>query len=597
MWPFSSIAREVRYLTSALGTLKTLAHIDPNSEFLLPDEMEELVDKFSDRLAFISDGVKWSFAAFDEYANRVANWALSLGFGKGDTLALFSRNRLEYVAVWYGLSKIGARAALVNDLLQGKGLAHCLEVACSKLLLTEPDLVAASIGAQAHLAQELPVWTFDGASGGGLDFAAALAKASPKRPARSHRAGALARETLLNMFTSGTTGLPKAVKVSHARAQRYMHSFSVPMHARPDDRMLMVLPMYHATGGLVGVGTALVNGGAVIVEKGFSARNFWNTAVQTGATMFTYVGELCRILINTEPVDAEKHHKIRAMVGNGLRPEVWVRFKERFHIKTIVEFYGSTEGNVGLMNGDGTVGAMGRIPWYVKRSFNLELVQHDFKTEEPVRDAHGHCIRVKTGEIGEAIGRIDPNDSRFLFEGYKSESETRKKILRNVFKDGDMYFRTGDLMRFDKHAYYYFVDRIGDTFRWKSQNVATGEVGSVLEEYPHIDMANVYGVKVPGQEGRAGMAAIVLDGKLDGEELMAFLHAHLPAYAQPVFLRVVEEPETTGTFKYKKSELVADGYSLAEVKDPIYVRDVATQSYVPLTPEREAEILAGSARL
>lgn len=597
MWPFSSIAREVRYLTGALGTLKTLAHIDPNSEFLLPDEMEQLVDRFSDRLAFVSDGVKWSFAAFDEYANRVANWALSLGFGKGDTLALFSRNRLEYVAVWYGLSKIGARAALVNDLLQGKGLAHCLEVARSKLLLTEPALVEAGNSAKPHLSEELPVWTFDGAGSGTHDFAAALANASPDRPERKHRAGAKARETLLNMFTSGTTGLPKAVKVSHARAQRYMHSFSVPMKATPQDRMFMVLPMYHATGGLVGVGTALVNGGAVIVEPGFSASNFWKTAVETGATMFTYVGELCRILVNTGPVPEEKQHKIRAMVGNGLRPEVWTRFKQRFHVDTIVEFYGSTEGNVGLMNGDGTVSAMGRIPWYVKRSFNLELVQHDYEREAPVRDADGHCIKVKTGEVGEAIGRIDPDDSRFLFEGYKSEAETKKKILRNVFRDGDAYFRTGDLMRFDKHAYYYFVDRIGDTFRWKSQNVATGEVASVLSEYPHIDMANVYGVKVPGHEGRAGMAAFVYQGKFDGESLMAFLHAHLPAYAQPVFLRLVQQPETTGTFKYKKSELVADGFSLEKVKDPVYVRNVATQTYVPLTPELEAEILAGSARL
>lgn len=597
MWPFSSIQREVHYLTEAIGTLKEVARIDPNGEELLPDDLESVVDRFSGHLAFISGAVQWTFAAFDEYANRVANWALAQGFQRNDTLALFSRNRLEYVAVWYGLAKVGVRAALINDLLQGKSLAHCLEIAKSKLLLTEPELVPTCAAAQEHLSTPLPVWSFAGSSDGAQDFDSALRDMSPARPDRSLRQGLKARDTLLNMFTSGTTGLPKAVKVSHARARRYMRTFLVAMKSTPQDRMFMVLPMYHATGGLVGVGAALMRGGAVIVEPGFSARNFWDRVVESGATMFTYVGELCRILINTDPVAAENRHKIRAMVGNGLRPEVWTRFQDRFHVDRVVEFYGATEGNVGLMNSDGTIGAMGRIPWYVKRRFNLELVRHDFNTETPVRDADGHCIKVKTNEVGEAIGRIDPDDSRFLFEGYRSEEETAKKILRNVFKPDDMYFRTGDLMRQDHHAYYYFIDRIGDTFRWKSQNVATGEVASVLGEYPDVDMANVYGVKVPGHEGRAGMAAFVYRGKLDGESLFGYLHTHLPDYAQPVFLRLVKQPETTGTFKYKKSELVADGFALDRISDPLFVRDNATQSYIPLTPQFEAEILAGSARL
>jgi len=378
MNPFSSIRREFVFIRTMLGTLKKISHIDPNSNFLITDEFEQIVDSHKKRTAFICQGRQWTYQQFDNYANRVASWALSAELVPGDTLALFCRNRLEYVAIWFGLSKVGIQAALVNDLLTGKGLAHCLSVADSKMILCDPDLVEIADNAIKHLPNKLPLWTFDGADNDAQDFDTAINNASDTRPDRNLRDGIKARDTLLKMFTSGTTGLPKSVKVSHVRAQRYAHSFSAAMRAKKTDRMMMVLPLYHATGGLCGVGTALMNGGALIIEKSFSARNFWEIAYRNKATLFTYVGEICRFLINTKPGKYDKKHKIRAMLGNGLRPEVWTEFKQRFGVKTIAEFYGATECNVGLMNADGTVGAMGRIPWYVKKAFNLELVAHNF---------------------------------------------------------------------------------------------------------------------------------------------------------------------------------------------------------------------------
>lgn len=596
MNPFSSIVREINYVRTMLGTLKKLSHIDPNSEFLWPDELEQVIDQHHDRLAFIAGEQQWSYAEFDQYANRVAHWALSAGLVPGDTCALFSQNRLEYVAVWFGLSKIGVQAALVNNLLTGKGLAHCLDVANSKAILCEPKLAKTVGSAMKHLPKPLAIWTFDGATGDQLDFDAAIDAASPLRPSRDLRSGIKANQTLLKMFTSGTTGLPKAVKVSHVRAQRYAHSFSAALSASENDRMMMVLPLYHATGGLCGVGTSLMNGGALIVEKEFSASKFWQISTERGATLFTYVGELCRFLINTKVGEFDRQHQIRGMLGNGLRSEVWTEFQARFGVQTIAEFYGATEGNVGLLNADGTVGAMGRIPWYVKKAFNLELVAHDYETGEVVRDSKGRCVRVKVGEAGEAIGRIDPDDPRFLFEGYGNAKDTKKKILIDVFANGDRYFRTGDLIRRDNKAYYYFVDRVGDTFRWMAQNVATGEVAAVLGALPGVQTANVYGVAVPKTDGRAGMAALAISTPFDGEQIYQWLEEHLPVYAQPLFLRLVESANTTGTFKFKKTELVADGFCLTAVSDPIYVLDRFKKTYVKLTRALEKDILAGSVR-
>ncbi len=483
---FAAIRREYLFISGMSATLKRIKHIDPDSGFLLTDEMQQAATRYSGNTAFIMGDQRWTYAQFDAYANRMAAWALSEGYRPGDTIAVFCHNRLEYVAIWYGLSKVGVIAALLNTQLVGKSLSHCLEVAESKAVILEPELLDEALAINPKMKTPLPLWCLDGANDGAEDFDAALSACTDQLPDPTIRADLRAGDVVLKMFTSGTTGLPKAALITHTRAQRYMNTFSGVVRAGEKDRMIIVLPLYHATGGICGVGTSLLTGGALIVQKSFSASRFWDEAVSSGATLFMYVGELCRFLVNTPETPAEHKHKIRAMIGNGLSPDVWKRFVERFGVHKIAEFYGATEGNVGLLNADGQIGAIGRIPWYARKSFNLALVKIDRETLEPKRGEDGFCIRTGVEEPGEAIGYVDAKDARFRFDGYGSKSDTNKKILRDVFKKGDVYFRTGDLMRFDKHGYYYFVDRVGDTFRWMAENVSTGEVAAAFSTFEGV---------------------------------------------------------------------------------------------------------------
>jgi len=399
----------------------------------------------------------------------------------------------------------------------------------------------------------------------------------------------------MKMFTSGTTGLPKAAKVTHVRCMNYMRGMGAGAKATAKDRMMMVLPLYHATGGLVGVGAALSYGGAVIVRPKFSASTFWEDAVKHGATLFTYVGELCRFLLSQPETEAEKQHSIRCIMGNGLRPEVWTPFVERFGIESVVEFYGATEGNASLISVNGPPGAVGRVPEYLKRKFNLDIIKYDVERDQHFRGVDGFCSRTEVGEPGELIGEIRNDDARFRFDGYENEAATKKKILRDVFTPGDMWFRSGDLLRKDEHDYYYFVDRIGDTFRWKAENVATNEVAGVISKLPAVTQANVYGVEVQGYDGRAGMASIVVEGDLDLDGLKVHLDANLPHYARPVFLRLSKESETTSTFKFKKTNLVKAGFDPANISDPLYV--LVGQVYQQLDADMYQKILDGEVRL
>ncbi|KAK0351572.1 hypothetical protein LTR94_024414 [Friedmanniomyces endolithicus] len=412
--------------------------------------------------------------------------------------------------------------------------------------------------------------------------------ASSVRPSREGRQGLTNRDTALFIYTSGTTGLPKAARIPHSRARTYMRAFAGATRSTPQDKVYNVLPLYHSTGGLVGVGAALLNGARLIVRKKFSATNFWPDVKASGATMFVYIGELCRYLVNCPPHEDEKAHKLRYAFGNGLRADVWPDFQSRFNIPEVLEFYGSTEGNVSLFNFDGKQGAIGRVPSFLKKQINIRLVQFDVESEQPLRGVDGLCRLVRPGEIGEAIGEIG-NDIRHDFSGYADKAASQKKILTDVFKKGDRWFRTGDLMRQDAEGYFYFVDRMGDTFRWKGENVSTSEVEQALMEGPGVTEAIVYGVPVPGQEGKAGMAALVISGEFDAAGFSAHVEDRLPAYAQPA-------AETTGTFKYRKADLVADGFDPEKTGAALYVRG-GKAGYQKLTPAGAKAIEDGTIRL
>jgi len=595
MGPLQTLRRELRTVRSLAALKKWVDVVDPDSDTLLADDVEASIDLHARNVAWRFEGHQMTYREMDALANRIANWAVGRGLKAGDAVALFMENRPEYVAVWYGLSKIGVVTGLINHNLADESLAHCINIIDAKLVITGEAQDDAIVSAEPHLCGDPAVFSLGGSTGENLT--AALADASDARPTREARKGLLAKDLCLYVYTSGTTGLPKAAKLSHARTRAMMRSFVAPCGITQHDRIYITLPLYHGTGGLCAVGQALMTGATIVLRRRFSASHFWDDAADEEVTSIVYIGELCRYLVNSPPHPRERDHLIRTGFGNGLRPDIWQTFMDRFDIPKLCEFYGSTEGNVSFVNLDGTVGAVGRIPPYLeKRAFrNIAFVRFDVVEEAPVRDGNGFCIRTAPGETGEAIGRVGKG-VRTRFDGYNDEKASKKKILRDVFEVGDMWFRTGDLMKKDAEGYVYFVDRIGDTFRWKGENVSTGEVAECLARAPGITTANVYGVTVPGADGRAGMAAVTTEGDVDFEGLHAWLTAHLPAYAIPLFLRVQKEAATTGTFKYRKVDLVEDGFDPGRIDDPLWYASPGKNRYEPLTARAHADIQAGRVR-
>jgi len=575
------LAREWRFVRGLNRTLKRVKSISKASPNLACDDLQAAVETWRHRRALTFEGRTVTYGELDAMANRYAHWAKGLNLRRGQTVALFMPNRLEYFAVWYGLSKVGVITALINNQLSGLPLAHCLNISGAHHLIVDQDTSPVFEQARALLDGPMQQWVLGPAHGDQRDLVQALKSCSQLPPDRSVREDMTAGDTALLIFTSGTTGMPKAARVTHMRAQLYMRGFAGATGARPSDRIYVALPLYHATGGLCAMGAALLNGGSVVLKRKFSAGHFWGDVTAEGCTMFVYIGELCRYLVNHEHDPDETRHKIRLAFGNGLRPDIWPLMKQRFRIPEILEFYGSTEGNVSLFNFDGREGAIGRAPKWLRSRFNVRLVQFDVEQEKVVRGPSGFCIECGPDQIGECIGRIG-GDARAEYSGYLDRNASEKKVLHDVFERGDAWFATGDLMRMDADGYLYFVDRVGDTFRWKGENVSTNEVAERLQACPGVAQASVYGVGVEGADGRAGMAALVVDGRFDIKAFGEHVARELPPYAQPLFVRILPAMDTTGTFKVRKMDLAADGYDPAKVRGPLYFHD-PRRGYVKVT--------------
>jgi fatty-acyl-CoA synthase len=589
------IQREWRFLKGVRRTLKRVASISADNANLSCDDMEAAVDRYRDRRALTFEGRTVTFAEMDALANRYAHWAKSQGLTRGQTVALFMPNRLEYLPIWYGLSKVGVICALINNQLTGAGLAHCLNISNALHVLVDVDTSAALMAARDQLTRHVHIWNHSAPVQGQRDLANALKSCSSLRPDRLDSRGALrASDIALLIYTSGTTGLPKAAKITHMRVQLYMRGFAGATDARSSDRIYNVLPLYHATGGLCAMGAALLNGGSVVLKRKFSATSFWNDVIAEGCTMFVYIGELGRYLVNHPPQDNERGHKLRLVFGNGLAADVWRQFLDRFAIPEVLEFYGATEGNVSMFNFGGPVGACGRLPKYLRKRFNYRLALFDEETQAPLRTSTGRCLEAGTGQIAECIGRIG-TDVRSSYSGYADKAASERKVLRDVFEPGDSWFCTGDLMRQDNEGYYYFVDRVGDTFRWKGENVSTSEVVASIVHVPGVQEVTVYGVRAGQEEGRAGMAALVVDNTFDMERLAATVEADLPAYAQPIFIRVMNSLATTGTFKVRKQDLVNEGFEPVRGRGAIYYKSPA-KGYVKLSKATYDKIVAGEMR-
>lgn len=563
--------------------------------------VERTAGRFPDHTAVLFEGRALTWQELNAQANRCAAALQARGLVRGDAVSLMMENRIEFLTTLIALNKLGVIAALINTNLSGKPLIHCINITRSRMCIFGEERleVMEQVRAEPELAgieswlfvrdanlQPCPEWALD------LEQAATGQDASnPAQTGQNTHA-----DVALYVFTSGTTGFPKASVISN---RRYLLSsalsYSGGLKCNERDCIYLCLPLYHGTGLFLGVGAALSTGATMFIRRKFSSTQFLSEVRESGATCFIYIGELCRYLLNT-PRQADDHRNpLTTMMGNGLRPDVWHEFKSRFGIKRIAEFYGSSEGNVAfvnMLNKDCTVGTT---------SIPLALVKYDVDADEIARDKQGNVIKVADGEPGLLLGKIT---EKTVFEGYTNAADTEKKILRNVFKKGDAWFNTGDLMKTVDVGFslglphYQFVDRVGDTFRWKSENVSTNEVGEIINGHPQVNFCNVYGVEIPKADGRAGMAALVLaEGvdALDVKSFSAYVNEHLPAYARPVFLRIQRELDTTGTFKLVKGELRKQGYDLDQVSDPVYVLKPRSDTYELLDREYAAVLRAGEA--
>jgi fatty-acyl-CoA synthase len=565
----------------------------------LPELIARLSLEFDAAPALLSTESAMTYRQMGVRCNQYSRWGVSKGLKSGDAVSLLMANCAEYLPIWLGLTRIGVVVALVNSQLAGNVLAHSINIVDPRYLIVGADLAPRIAAIRPHLPASLACRVLGSSTVDLKPMEPELAAVAGEPLLLSECAAPSIDATALYIYTSGTTGLPKAAKVSHYRLMQWSHWFAGMMDTRPSDRMFNCLPLYHSVGGVVATFATLVSGGTVVIRRRFSASDFWRDVRDERCTLFQYIGELCRYLVNTPYQPVEIEHSLRMACGNGLRPEVWEPFKARFRIPRILEYYASTEGNFSLYNCEGQPGAIGRIPAFLSSRLPVALLRFDLETSEPRRNAEGFCERCLPNEIGEAVGLMPVAEGQRAgrFEGYADPQASARKVLRNVFEDGDSWYRTGDLMRRDERGFYYFVDRVGETYRWKGENVSTAEVLTALTASRGVIDGVVYGLMVPGADGRAGTAALVVNGEFDLAAFRAEIATRLPPYARPVFLRIVTTLEATATFKPRKQDLVQAGFDPGRVSDPLYFDDSRSQRYVPLDAALFAAISSGALRI
>lgn len=564
-----------------------LVTLRPGSKRSLGQFFETIAEKHPDNLFIKTEQAAYTYAQTNERVNQMARALIGLGVKQGDSVALMSENSAELLLSVLASAKVGAVAALINTNQRGDVLLHSLKLVKPVVLLlgeqgvpVVQELFNQGQSQQTDVLAKVPVFLLRGDSNGSNSYPAfrPLYISQPvKNLAQTGQI--LASSPCFYIFTSGTTGLPKASVMTHYRWLLAMTGMSSVIRLKPEDVLYCCLPMYHNNALTVSLGVTMAAGAAFAIDAKFSASRFWQRIEYFQATAFCYIGELLRYLINQPKSPQDQSHKVHSILGNGLRPEIWSEFEDRFGIHRILEFYGASESNMGFMNAFGLRETVGFSP------IPYQIIESDPDTEMPVRNARGFCKPVKRGEVGLLVSEVT---SRRPFDGYTDASANEKKLLRNVFKKGDVWFNSGDLVRRQGWWHIQFVDRLGDTFRWKGENVATSEVEGVLGQLPWIEHAAVYGVKVQGADGRAGMAAITLkEGcDFDPEGLLKHLQTSLPAYAVPLFVRLTPATETTGTFKYQKVGLKKEAYDTSLVKDPIFFWDAQNKkkSYEPYIP-------------
>ncbi|MEW6775203.1 MAG: long-chain-acyl-CoA synthetase [Bdellovibrionota bacterium] len=526
-------------------------------------------------IAYLDERHTWRDV--QERSNQYADFFTQHGIGKGDKVALLMDNRPDFLFVQTGLNRIRAVGAFINTNLTGKALAHAINVAKPKAVLAGSEhwkALSEVWDDLEGLSRESALWLQDEEGKKSVDGVttvnAEVASASCRGPAIQHKPKT--GEGMCYIYTSGTTGLPKAAVITNQRWLVAATLFGQAMHeSTPQDIIYVSLPLYHSSAQFAGWGPAITTGAAVALRRKFSATNFWKDVREFHATRFVYIGELCRYLMNQPVQPGERDHQLKLGVGNGLRPDIWEKFQDRFGVPLIREFYGATEGNAPLVNVEGRPGMVGRL-----RPGQL-IAKCDLATGELIRNGDGLATKLGPGGKGLMLGQINAVMS---FDGYLDKAATQKKILRDVLKKGDKYFNTGDILQLHEDGWVSFVDRVGDTFRWKGENVSTNEVAEIINGARGVLESNVYGVKVEGAEGRAGMASINASDEFDVHEFAKYVTSKLANYQRPYFIRVQKDMRITGTFKHQKVDYRDEAYDPAKVKDPLYYLD--GEKYVPI---------------
>lgn len=561
----------------------------PNTAAGLGLAFEKAVQRNPEGIALRFEDQSFSYTELNGWANQIAHYYLSLGAKKGDVVALMVENRPEMVASVIGLAKLGVTIALLNTSQVGKVLAHSINLVKPIALIVgdECHAAVAEIRDELNIAADRFHWFADqptqqnpGQTPEGFINLAEVIDTFPKfNPSTTH--SVQGKDGLFYIYTSGTTGLPKAVIFTNSRWTLAYGTYGHVLNLGTEDVMYCTLPLYHATGMVVCWCGVIAGAGTFAIRRKFSTSSFWKDVQKFDASAIGYVGELCRYLMDAPSSELEKGHRVKKMIGNGMRPNIWDKFKNRFGIEEVLELYASSEGNVGfsnVFNFDNTVG-FSPTPY--------AIVEFDKDKNEPVRDVKGHCKRVKKGTTGLLIGKIT---RRSPFDGYTDPEKNKSVIMKDVFCKGDAYFNTGDLVRDIGFRHAQFVDRLGDTFRWKGENVSTTEVENMLTEYDKIVEAVVYGVEIPNTNGRAGMAAITLKPEAelndtDLKEMLSCFKKCLPAYSVPVFLRIQQQVETTGTFKYQKNKLKEQAFDPSKTNERLLVCLPGADAYCDVTPE------------
>ncbi|XP_061172965.1 long-chain fatty acid transport protein 2-like [Saccostrea echinata] len=570
------------------------------------NRFEETVKKHRDKTMLVYDNKTFTYNEGNARSNKFANAALSLGLERGDVVAIVLANEPDFIWTFLGLQKIGVQMAFINFNLRNESLVHVIKVAEPKMIFISRDTDLQN--PVSEILQELhgiPVYHFgESRDSNFIPMDSIIERSSNENVGEDIRKCIRMKDNSLYIYTSGTTGLPKAAYIPNEKLVKGAWSMAI-QNLCQDDIVYTALPLYHSSASLIALGNVLRTGATLVLKKKFSASRFISDCREHNVTVVHYVGELLRYVAATPPSSSDTNHCIRCAFGNGLRKDVWKIMLERFKIPHIYEFYAATEMPVGLANINNIVGAVGRMSPLLKFSLPCEFVLYDKENEDVLRNKNGLCVLAPLESSGLLLIKLDER-RRLTFEGYKGkESERKKKLVFNVIRHGDCYINTGDAFTRDKDYFVYFSDRLGDTFRWKGENVSTTEVANILMELELVSDICVYGVRIGENEGKAGMAALTLQTQpenlsLKVEQLNSIAEhcvKQLPAYARPRFIRVVKEFIYTSTFKQSKLKLKEEGYDLNKVTSPVYFLDCKENNYKQMTPEIQKDIDSGKIKM